>query len=376
MAQQQFFFGGIHGNEAAGIFALKKVFEKINQQDVNGSFFGITGNLKALKKGKRFINTDLNRIWTEENLHLIKHSAILNIEEQEQYEIYEILREIIKSNKPPYYFIDLHTTSGNTLPFITINDALINRKFSKQFPVPVVLGIEEYLNGPLLSYINTLGYVSLGFESGQHEKKDAITNSIAFIYLSLVAAGILKKENVTEYQYYFNELKLYARNINDMFEVIYLYQLTNGENFKMQPNFESFQNIDKGTLLAQRNGESIISQQNARIFMPLYQDKGKEGFFLIKKINPFFLRLSVVLRRIKADNLLVFLPGISWQNKNKSTILVNLKIARYLAKSIFHLLGYRNKQIDETHLRLYNRERVSKLDLYKNLKWYKNNASY
>ena len=85
------------------------------------------------------------------------------------------------------------------MPFITINDALINRKFSEQFPVPIVLGIEEYLNGPLLSYINQMGYVSLGFESGQHDDFSAITNSIAFVYLALVYSGVLKEEAVINF---------------------------------------------------------------------------------------------------------------------------------------------------------------------------------
>ena len=35
-------------------------------------------------------------------------------------------------------------------------------------------GIEEYLNGPLLSYINELGYVAFGFEGGQHDDISAI----------------------------------------------------------------------------------------------------------------------------------------------------------------------------------------------------------
>jgi len=41
-----------------------------------------------------------------------------------------------------------------------------------------------------------------------------------------------------------------------------------------------------------------------------------------------------------------------------------------MAKSIFHLFGYRNKQLDKTHLILYNRERVSKNEMYQNERWY------
>lgn len=45
-------FAGIHGNERAGIHALQHVFEKINEKNLsfNGNFYGISGNLNAIKK--------------------------------------------------------------------------------------------------------------------------------------------------------------------------------------------------------------------------------------------------------------------------------------------------------------------------------------
>ena len=71
--------------------------------------------------------------------------------------------------------------------------------------------------------------------------------------------------------------------------------------------------------------------------------------------------------RIKIDNLLTIFPGVSWRNKKEGVLQVNLKVAKYMVKPIFHLLGYRNKQIDGSHLNLFNRERTSKKNMYKNL---------
>ena len=180
------FFAGIHGNETSGVFALQEIFKNIESLNIQGSIYGISGNLKALELNKRYVDEDLNRIWTHDKLDYLKNNPKLNIEEQEQIELFDILKDIITTNSGPLYFIDFHTTSSKTLPFITINDALINRKFSKLFPVPIVLGIEEYLNGPLLSYINELGFVSLGFESGQHDEVQAVSNHVSFAYLALV----------------------------------------------------------------------------------------------------------------------------------------------------------------------------------------------
>ena len=146
------FFGGIHGNETSGVLAIKEALTNVNSEHIKGTIYGIAGNLKALEKQQRFIDEDLNRLWTKERIAIIKNKTNLNTEEFELLELLNILDTILETNQPPFYFIDLHTTSSKTLPFITINDALINRKFSKQFPVSIVLGIEEYLNGPLLSY--------------------------------------------------------------------------------------------------------------------------------------------------------------------------------------------------------------------------------
>lgn len=367
------FFSGIHGNESAGIFALHKVLNsiKLKKHQIRGTIYGLLGNLKAVEQNQRYIDNDLNRIWTNSNLETLESKSNLNSEENEQLELYRILKEILKNIKAPIYFIDLHTTSSKTLPFITINDAIINRKFSKQFPIPIVLGIEEYLYGPLLSYINEFGYVSLGFESGQHDEKDAITNGIAFIYLSLVFTSVINKANILNYEKYYNQLKNASNGLTEIFEIVYLHKIENNDTFKMLNGFKSFQFIKKGTTLARNNNKEVKSKYNAKVFMPLYQTKGKEGFFIIRKIKPFYLKLSVLLRKFRIDDLFVLFPGVSWENKNKKVLQVNLKTAKFMVKPLFHLLGYRNKQIDKTHLKLYNRERVAQIDMYKKEEWYK-----
>jgi succinylglutamate desuccinylase len=233
--------------------------------------------------------------------------------------------------------------------------------------VPIVLGIEEYLEGPLLSYLNTLGYVSIGFESGQHTDPEAVKNCEAFIYLALKQAGLLKMKQIAKHE---NQLVMASKGKATVFEVIYKYHIEAKEEFLMIDGFESFQTIKKGTLLAKVNGKEIYSDYNAKLFMPLYQKSGNDGFFIIKPIPNFFLKLSEFLRRIKADALLTILPGISWYDKDLGVLKANLLVTRFMAKSIFHLFGYRNRQLDENYLLLYNRERVSKSTMYKDEPWY------
>ncbi len=364
------FFAGMHGNEFAGVNALNNVLKTISNKDIIGEIYGVYGNIKALHENKRFLDTDLNRMWTLKQLTVLTQKEILNEEAEEQKGLFRFINQLFATTEGPIYFIDLHTTSSKSLPFITINDALINRKFSSCFPVPIVLGIEEYLEGPLLSYLNTLGYVSLGFESGQHTDPEAIKNCEAFIFLALKHSGNLIVNEAKEVKKNENILKTASQNLASIFEVIYKYHIQPKEMFFMQDGFESFQDIEKGTALATTNGKPIYSDYSATLFMPLYQKSGNDGFFIIRPIPRFFLGLSEVLRKTHADNLLTLLPGISWHNKRSGVLKANLKVTRFMVKSIFHLFGYRNKQADETHLLLYNRERVSKKEMYRKEQWY------
>lgn len=369
------FFGGVHGNETAGVKALQELKKTISshREFLKGNVYAIVGNLKGVQQNKRFIDEDLNRIFTKKSVFSINQNnhQQLNSEQEEQKELLKCINTIFKKNKGPFYFIDFHTTSSKTLPFITINDAMINRHFAKCFPMPVVLGIEEYLEGPLLSYINQLGYVSLGFESGQHDDEQAVKNALAFTYLSLVYSGVIDQNNLTGFDEQYRVLKEHNGGLEKTFEVIYRYSIKENELFKMLPNFKSFQSIKKGDVLALSDGKNIASPSSGMLFMPLYQTQGNDGFFIIKSIPKFFLQLSAFLRKLKVENLLVCLPGISRDKNDQEILTVNLTIARFLAKPIFHLLGYRNRTINQHRLLLYNRERVAKTSSYSHTHWYK-----
>ncbi|WP_378176303.1 succinylglutamate desuccinylase/aspartoacylase family protein [Aquimarina sp. SS2-1] len=368
------FFGGIHGNEPAGVFALKKVFEELKSRKVSisGTIYGIAGNLWALENGVRYQKEDLNRLWTYDTVkdlhtHKTKHN---NEDSIQQLEIYKTIKQILSKEQGPFYFFDLHTTSSKTTPFLTVNDSMLNRKFTAQYPIRIILGIEEYLEGPLLSFINEKGYVSFGFEAGQHEDPVSIKNHISFVYLTMVYAGSVHKNDVN-FDAHYTFLQSTLNNSHKTYEIFYLYKIENGETFRMNKGFVNFQKINKGQNLAISNGKNIVAESSGRIFMPLYQGKGDDGFFIIKKTPFFFLRLSAILRKIRFDHILPTLPGIRWISDKKDSLLVNLKIARFFTKDFFHLLGYRSKEIDKTHLIMKNRETASRKEDYKNAFWYR-----
>ena len=367
------FFGGIHGNEPAGVLALEEVFGKLQSGETSldcGTLIAIRGNLQALARKQRFLKHDLNRLWGKARLQqtLEKPQKECSPEEKELKVLYEGVHEILGQHSPPFYFIDLHTTSSRTLPFITINDSIINRRFSELFPVPVILGIEEYLDGPLLSYINELGYMALGFESGQHDDPQAVSNAEDFIWLALSFSGAVS--TLPERKDHFNRLKKAAMGDHHFYEIFYRHKLPEVHSFEMEEGFWSFQALPKGTLLATEEGLPVEMEKKGILFMPLYQKQGEEGFFLIRRTPRWALKLSSRMRKWSLHRALSWFPGVSWADEEKDRLVVNLHVARFLSKPFFHLLGYRSRQKDKAHLILSNREHKARNKEYENTRWF------
>lgn len=361
------FFGGIHGNESSGVFALHRMIDELYEKQslLRGHIYAIAGNLKALEKGKRYCFEDLNRLWSASQMKTLEKAERADLEDEklEQYEILQLVKKIIDKETGPFYFMDLHTTSSETIPFIVVNDSLLNRKFTEQLPVPMILGIEEYLDGPILSYINELGYVSFGYEAGQHDDLASYQNQTAFIYLCLVFTESMDRKDI-DYFHYYEQLAKHTATSKDIFEIVFRFRIHSGDTFEMHPGFVNFQRVKRGQEMAIRNGKIVMAKHDGRVFMPLYQSQGNEGFFEIRKVQPFFLKLSGLLRKMKIGHVLPFLPGIRWQSVEHKALVVNLKVARFLAKPLLHLLGYRAKEVGKNKLVIKNREAASRTNDY------------
>ena len=139
----------------------------------------------------------------------------------------------------------------------------------------------------------------------------------------------------------------------------------------MFPGFINFQKIPKGVGLAVVDGVELKTTRKRQIFMPLYQKQGNEGFYFIRPIPKILLWLSKKLRGLKVDHILVKLPGVQWESDKKDTLMVDQKVARFFAKSFLHLLGYRARRFDRTHLIAKNRERASKSSEYAKTEWFR-----
>ena len=124
----------------------------------------------------------------------------------------------------------------------------------------------------------------------------------------------------------------------------------------MNNGYSNFHRVAKGETLAHKNKKEIIAEYSGRIFMPLYQSQGSEGFFIIRKINKIWLRLSRFLRKNKLEYVFTVLPGIQIKPEERNVLIVNKKIAAFFSTDLLHLFGYRKVRINGSKVEYVKRE--------------------
>ena len=322
------FVAGLHGNEPSGIIALKKVFASLDQlkPDVSGSIIGISGNLEALSQNRRFIDEDLNRNWDLYIDRAVEGKSPRFVEDHQRRELVDYFQTVLEEASGEVFVFDLHSTSSKSVPFVSLNDTLRNRSLVKGLPIPIILGLEEQMDGTLLSLVSDLGISSLLFEAGQHEDLSSIENQCSFIWMMLKKMKCIKPGDIPGFNRYYQNLAKITSEHRRIFEVIHREEIEPADNFKMKSNFVNFRKISQGEHVANDIKGPVQAPMSGRIFMPLYQEQGDDGFFIVRGVNPIWLRISETLRNLKLDKILAYLLGVKRHPQKKGTMLINPKV--------------------------------------------------
>lgn len=293
-------FGGMHGNELAGVEALDIIFKLLEIEpqtnpefEFKGRFIGIHGNLSALEKGHRFIEKDLNRLWTDEKVARILDAPpeCLNTEEKEVQEIMDIIKHEVDIHQPErIIMLDLHTTTAHGGIFSIATDEPESVRIAIELHAPVIKGMLEGIKGTTLHYFRPDNFdgrkvVGIAFESGQHEDPLSVNRAIAAVINCMRTIGCVKAEHVENRH---DKLLIdFSKNLPKVSELIMCHSITEEDQFEMLPNYKNFQKIKKGALLAHDKNGPIYAQSDGLILMPLYQKQGDDGFFLIKALEGY-----------------------------------------------------------------------------------------
>lgn len=351
--------GSLHGNEPAGALGLAHLFRRLDAKGLRGQVIGMVGNRQALARGCRFVDADLNRSWTMEQLQRVRAAdlEVLRDEDLEMRELDTELRHLLANAPRPIYFLDLHTTSAPGPAFVNLDDTLPNRRFALELPLPVVVGLEEELEGTLASYLSFRGVITVGFESGQHQEFDAVDRAEAAAWIALEATGVLPRGARPEVEQARRMLEAHRGDLPRIVEVIHRHPVAPDDGFRMRPGFVGFQSIEKDQALADDRGGSIHAPQGGRILMPLYQSQGADGFFVIQPIRMLWLKISATVRRLHLERVIHWLPGVERHKEETTRFRIDRRVARWYALELFHLLGFRREQITEHELMMSRRTR-------------------
>jgi succinylglutamate desuccinylase len=286
--------GGIHGNEPAGVSAIEEVLRLLDKEKADfpdftyrGSFWGIKGNLEALKQKKRFIDRDLNRMLSESEISQFRHKApALRLqEEKESLELLDLISSSIRQFQPPLTLIlDLHTTTASGGVFSIAAEDDMSLALAKGLHIPVILGIATGLKGTTIDYFNRpeKNTFCVVFEAGQHEDPQSIDRTVSAIINCMRALQSVDPQHVDHR--HDGLLMSLGEHLPAVTKLIFHYKIQPGEKFVMKEGFKNFDAIKRGDLLANNESGPVTSPYDGLILMPKYQALGDDGFFIVEEI--------------------------------------------------------------------------------------------
>src|SRR5581483_4501628 len=148
--------GSVHGNEPAGRVAMEKVAELSTSGawKIDGDVYGLIGNPRAVEKGERFVEENLNRAFGRaENPN--------SYEAKRAEEIAQWFKELAAEHSE-MYLLDLHSVSmGETrIAIYNAENAKALEWCKKISPLPFFLGeTEDVLPGTVITAFEKLGGV-------------------------------------------------------------------------------------------------------------------------------------------------------------------------------------------------------------------------
>lgn len=337
---------GIHGNEAAGVLAVQRVLGTLQERDLplRGRVVALAGNLAALRSRRRFVDRDLNRGWEAERIAaMLARGAAGAAEDAEQRELLECFEQTLHSAAGPVVFVDLHTSSADGPPFLCLADTIDNRNLGLATTVPILLGIEETIDGASLEWFAQRGLVALAVEGGRHEHPDTVANLEAVLWIVLEHLRLLPPTAVDTAPHRAHLRRVVAAT-PPIVEITKRHAITAADQFRMAPGFVNFAPIARGDLLATDRRGEIRAPAAGCVLLPLYQALGDDGYFLGRPVRPFWLKVARVMRRLRLDRIVHWLPGVRRDPADPRTILADPRVARWFVTEIFHVLGFRKER--------------------------------
>ena len=281
----------VHGNEPAGVEASLRAAEKLSRLSgaFKGSFVVLIGNSPALEVKQRYLEADLNRLWMAEQVSKLRTAPEqykqISSEHRQQVELFEALDELSGAASGDVFFIDLHSTSSESIPFVVCLGDSAGLELSRYFPIPTVSAATDKISGSLIEFMTNHSTGAITIEGGKHNSAETVDRIEAALWVFLCSIGNLDSSQVDTYQDYYDTLAVSAAEYNRNFEEFYHHRVSEGDGFSMTEQLLNFQQVSAGQVVAKDNSGSIAVPHDGLIFLPTYELPCDYGFFLIREAD-------------------------------------------------------------------------------------------
>lgn len=261
-------FSWIHWDEVSGIFATQKFINQLNDWKIvlnSWRLIVVTNcNEIAIEKGIRYENVNLNRLF-------FKWKKWNSYEEKRSEELMKILDEAD-------YFLDLHSTSWPSIPFLF--SEIKNFEIAKKLWISNIIWWWAELENWIISwdtenYVNNLWWVWFTFEAGNHEHPDWWNNAYQMLLNFLSYLEVIDKK-------YFKKIwneELFIK-ITDFYKA-------KTDIFKYRVPIENFTKLSKWTLIWTDSWLKIFAEKDIILIMAKDEkviEKWIEVFFIWEEI--------------------------------------------------------------------------------------------
>jgi len=263
---------GVHGNELNGVASIDKWLDRLEPHC--GTVAVIFGNIKAMAHGRRFIDRDMNRVFTEEGLTSDTQEA------EEANELLDCMSELKASyGHETCWHLDLHGTSAHAPPYLSAMKDISTFPLLKTLPVPSVTNFESMFTGTLVERAIEKGWKSVTYEAGCFHAPISVENGISLLSLIADDLGLVSLTD-SDRERLSDSLSAQSPTIST-YEFCHRHEISPTDEFVMRPGFVSFQQVHENEILADDTNGTVRAPVSGRLLMPLYQKQGDDGFFIV-----------------------------------------------------------------------------------------------
>ncbi|RMF74681.1 MAG: hypothetical protein D6738_05680 [Acidobacteria bacterium] len=344
----------VHGNEPAGPRAAQRVVSRLREARIalRGELCVVTGNVAASRRGVRYVDRDMNRMFLAGRIAALRSGAepVACSEDRELLALLDVVDPLIDAARRagrPAYLVDLHTSSADGPPFVTTGDTLRNRRFAFGVPLPLILGLEEQIDGTATEYFGERGLVTLAVEAGRHDDPASVDHHESVLWHALVRAGLVAGRALPWLAWHRARLEAATAGLPSVSEVRHRHRIRPDDRFEMVPGFRNFQRVRRGEVLARDARGEIRSPERGLVLLPLYQGLGDDGFFFGRRVGRVERMWAVVLRRLRMLWLLRLLPGVERvPDPERLVVRVARRRAPFVPLALLLAFGFRKVRED------------------------------